>query len=110
MATIELTERWPLEQLVKLQRAQPSLVRRALQHLLDEDKELRWSIVVNAYLDEEISLARAASLLDLHALELRARFLEKGIPIKLGPVDKADAQAEVEALRTWKRETTAGHY
>jgi predicted HTH domain antitoxin len=73
---------------------------------MKEDKELRWSIVVNAYLDEEISLARAASLLELHAIELRARFLEKGIPIKLGPVDKADAQAEVEALRTWKQEAT----
>jgi predicted HTH domain antitoxin len=65
--------------------------------------------VINAYLEEEISLARAASLLDVHALELRTRFLEKGIPIKLGPVDKAGAQAEVEALRTWKRGTIAGH-
>jgi predicted HTH domain antitoxin len=106
MASIASTERWPLEQLVKLQRAQPSLVQRALQRLLDEDKELRWSIVVNAYLDGEISMARAASLLDMHTLELRAQFSKKGIPLYIGPIDKADAQAEIEALRAWKRETT----
>ena len=52
---------------------------------------------------EEISIARAASLLGLHALELRERFLEKGIPLRLGPADKADAQAEIDALRAWKR-------
>ncbi|MBN1487373.1 MAG: UPF0175 family protein [Anaerolineae bacterium] len=103
MSSIELTDRCPLEQLVKLQRARPALVQRALQRLLDEDKELRWSIVVSAYLDEEISMARAASLLNLHTLELRKLFLEKGIPLHLGPVDKADAQAEVDALRVWRQ-------
>jgi len=98
-----MAESWPLEQLIKLQRSQPSLVQRALQRLLDEDEELRWSVVINAYLDEEISLARSASLLKLHPLELRERFIEKGIPLLLGPTDKADAQAEVDALRVWKQ-------
>lgn len=95
---------WALEQLVKLQRSQPFLVQRALQRLLDEDQDLRWSVVVSAYMDGEISLARAASLLGLHPLELRERFIQKGIPLHLGPVDEADAQAEVDALRSWKRE------
>jgi predicted HTH domain antitoxin len=103
-----MAESWPLEQLIKLQRSQPSLVQRALQHLLDEDEELRWSVVINAYLDEEISLARAASLLGLHPLELRERFVEKGIPLHLGPTDKADAQAEVDAIRAWKRKAEGG--
>jgi predicted HTH domain antitoxin len=98
-----MAEGWPLEQLIKLQRSQPSVVQRALQRLLNEDEELRWSVVINAYLDEEISLARAASLLGLHPVELRERFVEKGIPLYLGPADKADAQAEVDALRVWKR-------
>jgi predicted HTH domain antitoxin len=100
-----IAEGWPLEQLIKLQRSQPFLVQRALQRLLDEDEELRWSVVINAYLDEEISLARAASLLGLHPLELRERFIEKGIPLHLGPADKADAQAEVDALQSWKRKS-----
>ena len=103
MASTLMTEGWPLDQLVKLQRSHPSLVQRALQRLLDEDEELRWSMVITAYLDEEISMARAASLLGLHSLELRERFIEKGIPLHLGPVDKADAQAEADALQTWKK-------
>jgi len=103
-----MAEGWPLEQLIKLQRLQPSLAQRALQRLLDEDEELRWSVVINAYLDEEISMARAASLLGLHPLELRERFIEKGIPLRLGPTDQADAQAEVDALRAWKRKVESG--
>jgi len=105
MSSMAIAEGWPLEQLIKLQRSQPFLVQRALQRLLDEDEELRWSVVINAYLDEEISLARAASLLGLHPLELRERFIEKGIPLHLGPADKADAQAEVDALQSWKRKS-----
>ena len=71
--------------------------------MLNEDEGLRWSLVVSAYLDEEISLAYTAALLGLHPLELRQRFIEKGVPLHLGPVDEADAQAEVDALRAWKR-------
>jgi predicted HTH domain antitoxin len=108
MSSNAMTERWPLEQLIKLQRSQPSLVQRALQRLLDEDEELRWSVVINAYMDEEISMARAASLLELHPLELRERFIEKGIPLRLGPVDEADARAEADALRAWKRKANDG--
>lgn len=108
MSFAAMTEGWPLEQLIKLQRSQPSLVQRALQRLLDEDEELRWSVVINAYLDEEISMARAASLLGLHPLELREHFMEKGIPLRLGPADKADAQSEIDALRAWKRKAESG--
>ncbi len=104
MSSVAMTESWPLAQLLKLQRSQPHLVQRALQRLLDEDEELRWMMVVSAYLDEEISLARAAALLGLHPLALREHFIEKGVPLRLGPVDKADAQAEVDALRAWKRQ------
>jgi predicted HTH domain antitoxin len=103
MASFALGEAWPMQQLVKLQRSQPALADRVLRRLLDEDEGLRWSLVVSAYLDEEISLARTASLLGLHPLELRQRFIEKGVPLLLGPVDEADAQAEVDALRAWKR-------
>lgn len=103
MSSVTLAESWPLEQLIKLRRSQPQLLLRALQRLFDEDEELRWSVVVNAYLDEEISLARTATLLNMHPLELRERFVEKGIPLRLGPADKADAQAEIDAIRTWKR-------
>jgi predicted HTH domain antitoxin len=59
----------------------------------------QWSLVVSAYLDESISLAKAAELLGYHPIELRKLFLEKGIPLHLGPNSKEDAQAEVDALR-----------
>ena len=90
---------WRLEHLVKLQSVQPELVKRALEKMIAEDEELRWSLVVSAYLDEEISLAKAASLLNLHPVELRRIFLERGIPIYLGAETVEEAQAEVDALK-----------
>jgi predicted HTH domain antitoxin len=102
MASIALGEAWPLQQLVKLQHSQPALVDRVLRRLLNEDEGLRWSLVVSAYLDEEISLAHTAALLGLHPLELGQRFIGKGVPLHLA-VGEADAQAEVDALRAWKR-------
>ena len=92
-------EEWQMRQLVKLERSQPAVVRRALQRLFDEDEYLRWSVVVGAYLDTEISLARAAAMLQLHPLELRKQLIAEGIPLQLGPEDVADAQAEIDVLR-----------
>ena len=103
MSMITVTEDWPLEQLHKLQRSQPKLVQQAIERLLEDNESLRWSMVVGAYLDQAISLARAALLLGLDPLELRERFVERGVPLLLGPVDLADAQAEVDAMRAWKR-------
>lgn len=103
MAVMLANEEWQLRQLIKLERSQPSLVRRALNRIFEEDESLRWSVVVGAYLDEEISLARAAAMLGLHPLELRKQFMTKGVPLLLGPVDSADAQAEIDAIRTWKQ-------
>jgi predicted HTH domain antitoxin len=100
-----ITGTWFLEQLLKLQSTQPALLQRAIQRLLDKDEELRWLVVVNAYLDEQISLGKTASLLGMHPLELRERFIEKGIPLRLGPIDIADAQAEVDAIRAWEGKT-----
>ncbi len=108
MSVIASYERWPLRQLAKLEDSQPAMVQRALRQLLEQDAMLRWSLVVSAYLDEEISLARAASLLGLHPLELREQFLEKGIPLQLGPIDEADAQAEIDAMRAWKQAVKMG--
>jgi predicted HTH domain antitoxin len=80
-----LGEAWPLQQLIKLQRSQPALVERVIQRLIDHDEALRWSLVVSAYLDEEVSLAYATSLLGLNPPELRERFIEKGIPLQVEP-------------------------
>jgi predicted HTH domain antitoxin len=92
---------WTFAQLTKLYKQQPKLVDRALQTMIASNPDLTWSLVVTAYLDEEINLGRAAELLDLHELELRERFVELGVPLRLGPADKAEARAEAQALASW---------
>lgn len=92
---------WTFSQLVKLQRKRPDLVAEALEQLMRSNPELNWSLVLNAYLDEEINLGKAAELLEIHELELRERFIELGIPLRLGPADLLEAQAEIEAVKNW---------
>lgn len=90
-----------VKHLAKLRETQPELVDGAIEHLLDNNRKLRWSLVVSAYLEGEINLGKAADLLGLHELELRARFIELGIPLRIGPANLAEAQAEVDALGAW---------
>lgn len=92
---------WTLTQLTKLYEQQPQLIDKALAQLLQNNHDLSWSLVVNAYLDEEINLGKAAELLDLHELELRQRFMELGIPLRVGASTVAEAEAEIQALEMW---------
>lgn len=41
------------------------------------------------------NLGKAAELLGLHELELWERFLELGIPLRVGSADLAEARAEI---------------
>jgi len=68
---------------------------------MTQDANARWAWVVDRYLDQQISLSKAAELLGVHMLELRERFLDLGIPLRIGAADRADAKAEVEAARRW---------
>ena len=104
MATAPYT--WEFGQLARLARQQPELVNRAVRRLLDEDADLRWAVVISAYLDHEINLGKAAELLGVHELELRERFIKLGIPLRIGPADVAEAQAEVDAIRSWFADAT----
>lgn len=92
---------WAFAHLTKLHKQQPKLVDNALQKMIESDSDLAWSLVVSAYLDEEINLGKAAEMLDVHELELRDRFIGLGIPLRIGPIDKAEARAEVQALSSW---------
>jgi hypothetical protein len=94
-------QEWEVEQLLKLRERQPSLVEPALWRLVHENKDIRWSVVVGAYQDRQINLGKAAELLDMTELGLRERFIELGIPVRVGPADLAEARAEVEAMRAW---------
>ena len=80
-----------LEQLVKLYDQRPKLVNRAITRLIQDDQELGWSLVVSAYRDGQINLGKAAELLNMHELELRDRFIQLGVPLRVGPADLAEA-------------------
>jgi predicted HTH domain antitoxin len=69
--------------------------------LVEENDEIHWSVVVGAYQDKQINLGKAAELLHVTELELRDRFIELGIPLRIGPADLAEARAEVRAMRAW---------
>jgi predicted HTH domain antitoxin len=99
--TLTFPDDWLIEELPRLYRERPDLVHSFLRSLLDENEELRWSVVVHAYQERRINLGKAAEFLGLHELELRERFLELGIPLRLGPADLVEARAEVEAMRAW---------
>ncbi len=101
MTQATLSTIWAVSQLAKLSRQQPELVETAVNQLLQANPELNWSLVVNAYLEEEINLGKAAELLGMHELELRQRFIELGIPLRLGVQTKAEAAAEIQALESW---------
>lgn len=92
---------WAAKQLEKLRAAQPDLIDSAIARLLDENQDLRWTVVVSAYLDQEINLGKAAELLQMHELELRDRFVELGVPVRWGASTMAEAHAEVDALDNW---------
>ncbi|MCP4656887.1 MAG: hypothetical protein GY856_15865, partial [bacterium] len=55
--------------------------------------------VLSTYLNQEISLGRAAELLGLSRFELKARFLRLGVPLRQGPASLTEARAEVEVAR-----------
>jgi predicted HTH domain antitoxin len=92
---------WTFAHLTKLHKEQPQLVDAAIQNMIESNPDLAWSLVISAYLDEEINLGKAAEMLGLHELELRDRFIGLGIPLRIGPVDRAEARAEVQALDAW---------
>jgi prevent-host-death family protein len=61
-----------------------------------EDQDSR---VLRAYLSDEISLGKAAELLNLSRFELQERFYRIGVPLRLGPTTLEEARAEVTAAR-----------
>ena len=48
------------EQLLKLCDQQPELVAQAIHRLVENDEDIRRSVVVGAYRDEQINLGKAA--------------------------------------------------
>jgi prevent-host-death family protein len=55
--------------------------------------------VLRDYLDERMSLGKAAQLLQTSRFELEASFQRLGIPLRRGPRSIEDAQAEIAVAR-----------
>ena len=64
----------------------------------DEDRSAGSRAVLD-YLDEKISLGRAAEVLGISRFELMERFERLRVPLRIGPLDLADARDEVRAAR-----------
>lgn len=65
------------------------------------DSQERFDLVLAHYLGGAISLSRTAELLDLSWLDLRTRCLRLDVPLRVGPTDLAEAQADVEVAKAW---------
>jgi predicted HTH domain antitoxin len=57
-----------------------------------------WNVIMAAYLDGEISLGRAAALLGIERLNLRARLNRLGFPDRQGRQNALGTHAEYVAL------------
>jgi predicted HTH domain antitoxin len=91
---------WAVEELVKLSEIQPEMVESALEQIWKVKPDIYKSVVIGAYLDEKISLGKAAELLEITRIELQRDMEERGIPIRV--LLSRDVIAEVEALKKWK--------
>lgn len=64
----------------------------------DEEQPVASRVVLD-YLDEQISLGRAAEILEISRFELMERFERLSIPLRIGSLDPAEAKDEVRAAR-----------
>ncbi len=100
-----MVQAWTYSQLIKVRQYRPELVDQFVEELLNRQTELRWLVVVGAYVDEEINLGKAAELLGMHRLDLQEQFREQGIPLRLGVETIEEAQAEMAAIHQWNTTT-----
>jgi len=91
---------WLLDEIANQWEIQPERVSQALLRALEADPELRWAVVVGAYLDEQISLAKAAELLGIDRWTLQEEFQRRGIPLRQGATSLEELHAEIQVWHT----------
>ena len=90
---------WEIEVLQKMSVLEPEIIVQALADLWKSNPSLHKNVVINAYLDSKISLAKAAEELCVTRHEFEFELRKRGIPIR--QVTKKDVIAEVQAITTW---------
>ena len=102
-SSVRFEQQWTFSQLAKIRQYRPELVDEMVAEALSRQAELRWLVVVGAYLDGEINLGKAAELLGMHRLDLQAQFVKQGIPLRSGTETVEEAIAEFAAISDWNR-------
>jgi len=97
---ISLSETLPilLRQLEKVAQIEPEKIKRLFEVFPKQFPELWRTVVIGAYLNDDINLSKAAELLGKHPIELRNDFIKQGIPIKIGTQSLEEAKAEINTL------------
>ena len=90
---------WEVESLEKISSVDPGIVTKALIQLWQINPELHTIVVVNAYLDGKISLAKAAETLNMTRIEFEQELRTRGIPVRM--LSPEDVRAEIQAITTW---------
>jgi len=79
-----------------------SVVRDALRSLLRTRPEMRLELGVRRYEGEEdLSLAKAASIAGVSFDQMKEILAERGIPLRLGPGSVEEAQADIAEIKSW---------
>jgi len=75
-----------------------AVIQDALRSLLHEKPQLRVELAVYRYQTEDISLAKAAHLAGISFDRMKALLVQRGVQLRLGPADEAEAREEVAAI------------
>lgn len=75
-----------------------AVIQDALRSLLHERPQLRIELAVHSYLNQDISLAKAAYLARVSFDRMKEILVSRGIQLRLGPGDEQESRKEVETM------------
>ena len=75
-----------------------AVIQDALRSLMHEKPQLRIELAVYRYQTEDISLAKAAHLAGISFDRMKALLVQRGVQLRLGPADEAEAREEIAAM------------
>jgi predicted HTH domain antitoxin len=82
----------------RLYPSQAAVIADALRSLLMEKPQLRLELAIYRYQTEDISLAKAASLAGVSFDQMKMLMVQRGVQLRLGPIDDAEIAEEIDTL------------
>ncbi|HLF25362.1 MAG TPA: UPF0175 family protein [Anaerolineae bacterium] len=83
----------------KLYPDENAVIQDALRSLLVEKPQLRVELAIYRYQTEDISVAKAAHLAGMSFDQMKALLVQRGVQLRLGPADDAEARQEVADMQ-----------